>query len=161
MDGMGLLRGILIDCFRILKSQSSSSSLLMVTELPNVEDSCELLKSMLDTSITDKYRIRVAYIEDDVESVDEYAREREIESGLHVNTRDWSTSSGGVYNRALALVSISREKRGEGTAQIASYQGAINRSNSSSQDYISDETDCEDYFLTKEGIKFSRNFLLL
>ena len=33
-------------------------------------------------------------------------------------------------------------------------------SNSSSQDHISDETDCEDDFLTKEGIKFSRNFLL-
>ena len=93
-------------------SQSSSSSLIMVTELPNVEDSCELLKSMLDTSITDKYRIRVAYIEDDVESVDEYAREREIESSLYDNTRDWSTSSGGMYNQALVVVSIFREERG-------------------------------------------------
>jgi hypothetical protein len=160
VDGMGLLRKILINCFKILKkSHQSSSSLLMVTELPNVEDSCELLASFLDKSRSQNSRIRVAYIADDVETVYDYANEREIEAGLYVHARDWNTHYGGIRNRALVLVTISGEK-GDSNLEIASYKGTPSSTfDTSHEDYLY-EADCEDVFLIKEGIKFSRDFLL-
>ena len=152
MDGMNLLRRILIDYHKILKRESSSSSLLMVTELPNVEESCTLIKSLLGMDVSEKSRIRVAYIGDDVEQVEEYAREREAEAGLCVNSQDWNTNAGGIRNRALVLLSLSQE-RGDANLDLGNYEGPPG----GSSDH---DADSEDKFLTKDGIKFCRDFIL-
>jgi len=183
-DGMNLLRRILSDCFKFLiiddddpYSKSSMSctmipSLLMVTELPNVEESCELIQSFLDTSMKEKSCIRITYVEDDVESVHEYSKEREIEAGIYVNTRDWTREpeSDGIRNRALVLLSISYYNSNgigqESSKQIIPFRG-LSISSSSCDDFDDcdslnlNEADAEDAFLTQEGINFHRNFLLL
>ena len=107
-DGMNVLRRILEKCFDIL-DDGEHRQLLMVTELPNVETSCALLSSMLPTAA----RVNVAYIEDDVETTYDYAKEREVEAGFDIATRDWRPTSNNITNRALALISISRSNTSE------------------------------------------------
>jgi len=51
-------------------NRRSSVYIHVVTELPNVEDCCELLASFLPSDISTN--IRVAYIEDDAETVEEH-----------------------------------------------------------------------------------------
>jgi hypothetical protein len=153
---MNLLRQILIDCFNVLKHHSSAS-LLMVTELPNVEDSCELISSLLDMKVSQNTRIRIAYIKEDVESVDEYARERENEAGLVVRSRDWSSGSFGIRNRALVLLSICKDRGEIDCKKLGCYDVAMNKN--SLDDFI-DEADCEDAFLTQAGIFYTRKFIL-
>jgi methylase of polypeptide subunit release factors len=155
IDGMNLLRQILIDCFNVLKHHSAAS-LLMVTELPNVEDSCELISSFLDIEVSQYTRIRIAYIKDDVESVDEYTKERENEAGLVVRSRDWSSSFFGIRNRALVLLSICKD-RGDTYCHLGCYDVPMNKN---VLDDSIDEADSEDAFLTQEGIHYTRKFIL-
>ncbi len=148
-DGTHLLRLILKDCFDVLYS-GHSSTLYMVTELPNVEDSCKLLESFLESETEAK--IKVAYIEDDVETVEEYAMEREIEAGIRRESRDWNPSKA-IRNRALVLISISRTEK-ESTQGLFCYTGeGITQPPSNAVDE-------EDQFLTTRGIEYARRHLL-
>jgi len=75
----------------------------MVTELPNIESRCELLESCLPAAA----KISIAYIADDVKSIEESAEEREKEAGIEVERQDWNPS-GVIKNRALSLISVSK-----------------------------------------------------
>jgi methylase of polypeptide subunit release factors len=141
-DGMNVLRRILEKCFDIL-DDGEHRQLLMVTELPNVETSCALLSSMLPTAA----RVNVAYIGDDVETTYDYAKEREVEAGFDIATRDWRPTSNNITNRALALISISRSITSE--KNLFCYRNELNR-----------DADEEDQFLTRDGIHFVRENLL-
>lgn len=148
-DGMNVLRCILKQCFDVL-ADGIDQQLLMVTELPNIETSCALLSSMLPSTA----RVRVAYIEDDVETTDDYAKEREVEAGFDIATRDWNPSSNHIVNRALALMSISRA--------ISSDMDLFCFRTEFDSEIVpgSANTDEEDQFLTQHGILFSREHLL-
>ena len=52
-----------------------SNLLLMVTEVPNVESSCYMIKKMLPPSKQENVRIQIVYVEDDVQTFDEYIKE--------------------------------------------------------------------------------------
>jgi hypothetical protein len=145
IDGMDLLRRIMKELPRHLKSASAPNSshehcppsqLLMVTEVPNVDQSCHMLRGMLNTATTSsssspsslpRVQICVAYVEEDVETVDEYSKERQEEDGtctasaptLTTSSKtftttpfygyhDWSVPMhlDGIYNRALVLIAI-------------------------------------------------------
>lgn len=154
MDGMKILHKILEKCFEFLEQDNyQNSSLYMVTELPNVEECPNLLLSMLPANITS--HVRVAYIKDDVELVEEYVEEREIEAGLHIENRDWKPSLE-IRNRALVLVSISQNK-GDSLKELHCYQSSVEEKNGSFEYADADE---EDGFLTRDGILFSRKKLL-
>ena len=103
IDGMDVLRRIMGECLDFLADSGggdegdpdpdpdpdhghdadyggASAQLLMVTEVPNVRESCALLRSMLPGGgERDGARIRIAYVEADVETAGEYARVREGE----------------------------------------------------------------------------------
>jgi hypothetical protein len=148
-DGMKILRRILKKCFDFL-DVGIHRQLLMVTELPNIETSCDLLSSMLPYTA----RVNVAYIEDDVETIHHYAKEREVEAGFDIATRDWSPPLNQITNRALALISISR-----------AFTPALNlfcfrTELDSAKIPHNSTTDEEDLFLTKEGLNFVRRNLL-
>ena len=153
-DGLGLLRKILIECFQVLK-QHPAASILIVTELPNIEDSCELVKSFLDKDHRDNKRIRIAYVEGDVETIDEYSREREDESGLNKTFRHWNLDPKSIRNRALVLMSVRNEENGE--CKLARFESHMCHER---EDCDFDEADSEDSFLTKEGITFFREIIL-
>ncbi|KAL3771209.1 hypothetical protein ACHAWU_010296 [Discostella pseudostelligera] len=148
-DGMNVLRCILEQCFDVL-ADGINRQLLMVTELPNIETSCALLSSMLPSTA----RVRVAYIEDDVETTDDYAKEREVEAGFDIATRDWNPSSNQIVNRALALITISRA--------ITSGMNLFCFRTELESEIVpaSATTDEEDQFLTHDGIHFVRKHLL-
>jgi len=146
-DGMTLLRRILKQCSTIL-NDGPSKSLLMVTELPNIEDSCGLLQSFLPKAA----KIRVAYIESDVELSEDYSREREVEAGYNVAGRDWNTS-GAIRNRALALISIWRSETPDHGLFCFKKETVDDAAPTS-------DADEEDQFLTTEGIEFAREHLL-
>lgn len=148
-DGMKILRRILKNCFAFL-DDGIDRRLLMVTELPNIETSCELLSSMLPC----KARVNVAYIEDDVETTFAYAKEREGEAGFNIATRDWSPPSNQITNRALALISISRAITP--ALNLFCYRTEVD----SAKIPHSTTTDEEDLFLTEEGLNFVRYNLL-
>ena len=122
VDGMDLLRKIMKEVPRHMKTminrtiqeqnhQHNSPNmsslhhprLFMVTEVPNVDQSCRMIQRMLspnkkdgststsnashNTNNVDDARInnceiRVAYVEEDVETVEEYCKERQEEAGL-------------------------------------------------------------------------------
>ena len=128
--------------------------LLMVTELPNVETSCNLLHAFLDAA--GGVRINVAYIEDDVEVMEDYAREREEEAGQQIAGRNWNpTSESCIKNRALVLISISKDINCN-TVKHGLFCFKERTDNSPP----CDNTDDEDQFLTAKGIAFAREHLL-
>lgn len=145
---MGLLRNLLKQVLYHLRD--SESKLLMVTELPNVEKCCEMLDTMLSSDIS--RRIRVAYIEKDVEFSDQYAAVRETEAGLNIDSRDWS--AGQIKNRALVLLAIERISIPSQPHALFSYHEL---GTDESDDMESDE---EDLFLTSKGIKYVWKHLL-
>jgi len=166
-DGMGLLRKILLDLFRVLRmnatlacptsTSSNNPTLFMVTEIPNVEDGCLLLEHFLQTEIHTS--IKVAYIEDDVETMEEYAREREEEAGCQVFGRDWIPSEK-IRNRALVLITICQYY--EKSDNVFSTGKELHCLKSEAcvdltESYNADE---EDLFLTRRGIDFARHYLL-
>ena len=157
-DGMQLLRKILKNCFNVLNKDGTDRSILMVTELPNVEDSYQLLGNLLDSDFGNR-DIRVAYIEDDVEAAEDYARERENEAGTPIEIRDWNPSPClMIRNRALVLIKISRANKKIGNSNQGSlfcFKGKENK-----QALSSSAADEEDLFLTAEGIQFARKNLL-
>ena len=153
-DGMHLVKEILNKCFTFLSEGSVHPQLLMVTEFPNVETSCNLLHAFLDASAG--VRINVAYIEDDVEVMEDYAREREEEAGQQVAGRNWNpTSESCIKNRALVLISISKDDNCD-TVNHGLFCFKEKTSNSPS----CDNTDEEDQFLTAKGIAYARKHLL-
>ena len=164
-DGMHLLRRLLASCFDFLNS-TATSTLNMVTEVPNIEYSCEMLRNFLPKEHRDAVVIRVAYVEEDVETVDSYSKVREAEGGLGY-ARDWATpmQRDGIFNRALVLISMHR-KSPENTATSSVDSGlfcfvSANNEEGAFLDDPEDAADAEDAFLTREGIAFARNSLLL
>ena len=148
-DGMGLLRRMLKDCLQLLSPASATGKILMVTELPNIQESCTLIQNLLrgdgerssETSVAgsssnaaiyssssregsptltpkrDQPEVRIAYVEEDVETIQDYVTEREQEAGCYIQGRDWSSNPNNycdmhtIYNRALALVSITLQQQ--------------------------------------------------
>jgi methylase of polypeptide subunit release factors len=148
-DGMGLLRKLLKQVLHRL-DETSISKLLMVTEVPNVENSLDLLHEMLSKEIP--CRIRVAYIEQDVETAEEYALERENESGVEIKSRDWHVTH--IRNRALVLITIELNSSDKRNCLYCYKEMA--KQGLDGAHYIDDE----DLFLTHQGINFARQNLL-
>ena len=165
IDGMDCLRRILQGLFVFL-SDDPNSIVLMVTEVPNVEESCIMLQSYLPDTFRSTACIRVAYVEEDVETVEQYSREREIEATGETassETKDWSLpmTKAGVYNRALVLISFSRMINTSDDNNINDNLGLHKYSSgSNSYDDEIDPADEEDALLTSNGIAFSRKVLL-
>ena len=166
-DGMHLLRRLLASCFDFLPS-TNAFTLKMVTEVPNVEHSCDMLRYFLPKEHRNAVIIRVAYVEDDVETVDSYSKVREEEAGLEY-ARDWATpmQKDDIYNRALVLISMHR-KSPENTCTASSDDSELfcfastgNMTGANLVDDKEDAADEEDAFLTPKGIAFTRNSLLL
>lgn len=153
-DGMHLAREIVNKSPMCLSDGNGGPQLLMVTELPNVETSCELLETFLDDP--KGIQINVAYIEDDVEQMEDYAKERELEAGQQVIGRNWNPTTGWIKNRALVLISISKDANCK-TTKHALFCFKEKADNSLS----SCDADEEDQFLTTKGIAFARKHLQL
>jgi len=154
-DGMLILRQIL-DQFCDYSS-TKRNGILMVTELPNVESSCKLLRSMLRESIRGDTLIRVAYVENDVETIEEYTQERQTEDGFDRPDRDWASHLC-YHNRALVLVSIViGTHHSAAKDRLYSYTGELEDKNGESTHSDIDE---EDAFLTESGIAFAREAVL-
>jgi len=153
-DGMHLVREIVNKSFMCLSDGNGCPQLLMVTELPNVETSCNLLESFLDD--TKCVQIHVAYIKDDVEQMEDYASEREEEAGRQVIGRNWNPTTGLVKNRALVLISISRDvKRNKTKHGLFCFNEKADNSSSSC------DADEEDQFLTTNGVAYARRHLIV
>jgi predicted RNA methylase len=154
VDGTELFQRVVQESIQYL--QGDDALLLAVTELPNIETSCTLVKSFLPEKTTAS--IRVAYVGRDVETVQRYAAIRQAETPVDIDARDWETAQleSGMYNRALALVSISSIGRGN-RMTLHQYE---DHSTSDIESESSNELDEEDAFLTKEGIAFTRTCLL-
>ena len=104
LDGMDVVRQILRNCFDHVHHKSRDSSfpsLLMVTEVPNIKESCTLIESFLSLLRRDFTRIRIADVEEDVEFIKDYAIERSKEKGVDDNLNWCDLESNGVNNRAL------------------------------------------------------------
>lgn len=163
-DGMHLLRRLLASCFDFL---NSTATLKMVTEVPNVEHTCDMLRYFLPKEHRDAVIIRVAYVEDDVETIDSYSKVREEEAGLEY-ARDWATpmQKDDIFNRALVLISMHRQCP-KNTAASSDDNGLFcfaSTSNETGAILVDDQkeaADEEDAFLTREGIAFARNSLQL
>lgn len=144
-----------------------NGTMLLVTELPNVEESCTLLKSFVST--TDSMSIRIAYVAKDVETVEEYSRNREAEvvsyndDDQEENKTEWAEEQrkAGIRNRALVLVAL--QQGGTGTS-LHRYDGDTTRnrkqvSRNAKTEKVMDD-DEQDEFLTAAGIEFTRRHLL-
>lgn len=152
-DGMHLVREIINKSSVHLSDGNGGPQLLMVTELPNIETSCNLLETFLDNP--KDIQINVAYIEDDVEHMEDYAKEREEEAGQQVIGRDWNPTIGLIKNRALVLISISKDIKCD-TAKHGLFCFNEDATNNSVSLCDADE---EDQFLTPKGIRFARRNL--
>jgi methylase of polypeptide subunit release factors len=196
VDGMDCLRRILRDVFRFLSSSSSAaceaqhrSMMLMVTEIPNIEEGCVLLLSMLDESERKSARIRVAYVEDDVETVEDYSFERkaEVVDAPSEMKNDWCSPmlQAGIHNRALVLISIARRPihnnrhtmcsiidDTECNLRLYKYSPSVQLQEGGEDDLTTttgraaasefvDSIDEEDAFLTPQGMAFARSALLV
>ena len=151
-DGMHLAREIVNKSFNYLCDGNGSPQLLMVTELPNVQSSCNLIETFFDDPRG--FQINVAYIEDDVEQMEDYAKEREEESGQQVLGRNWNPTTGWVKDRALVLISISKDATCKSTKHgLFCFSEQVDNSS------LSCDADEEDQFLTKRGIMFARRHL--
>ena len=155
IHGLNAVQEIVSDCSEYLELRQSAN-LLMVTELPNVEQSCELLQSFLPSA---NHRISVAYIVDDVETVQEYAKERAEERGDGANQQQhrlrWEADmqARGITNRALVLAAIQPYE--SQSLKLFAYE------RQSCNDVTdSNPADEEDQFLTPGGVSFARNALL-
>jgi hypothetical protein len=153
-DGMHLVREIINKSFTCLSDGNGFPQLLMVTELPNVETSCILLETFLGDP--EGVQINVAYIEDDVEWIDDYAKEREEETGQQVTGRNWNPTTGWIKNRALVLISISKDVKCNKTKH-----GLFCFNEKARNSLSSCNADEEDQFLTTTGIAFARRHLQL
>ena len=152
-DGMHLVREIVNKSLLYLSDGKGGPQLLMVTELPNVETSCNLLETFFDDP--KGIRINVAYIEDDVEHMEDYAKEREEEAGQQVLGRDWNPTTGVIKNRALVLISISKDVKCDTTKH-----GLFCFNEKAADNSLSlCDADEEDQFLTPKGIRFARKHL--
>mmetsp|Transcript_15782 Transcript_15782/g.43659 ORF Transcript_15782/g.43659 Transcript_15782/m.43659 type:complete len:660 (-) Transcript_15782:1566-3545(-) len=181
LDGMVCLRRILHKLYRHLCATNCQAMALMVTEVPNVEESPAMIASFLPKSDEATARIRIVYIQDDVETVEVYAKERELEAGIdtdvHTDTdhRSWLSSmiASGIYNRALVLISLGRtldseidsERLGlfkyESSEEYQKEELTRNSSCSSNSDSIEvDPVDEQDMFLHHTGMDFARKALL-
>eukprot|EP00536_Pseudo-nitzschia_multiseries_P002161 jgi/Psemu1/4997/gm1.4997_g len=181
LDGMICLRRILHKLYRHLSERNCQAMAIMVTEVPNVEESPAMVASFLPESDQARARIRIAYIQDDVETVEVYAKEREVEAGIDTdahtaaNHEGWLSSmkASGIYNRALVLISFARtpdsetdpEKLGlfkyESPEECTSYKITSNYFCSSNSDSIGvDPVDEQDMFLHHTGMEFARKALL-
>ena len=151
-DGMHLVREIVNKSFMYLSDGNGGPQLLMVTELPNVETSCDLLQTFFDDP--KGIQINVAYIEDDVEQMEDYAKEREEEGGQQVIGRNWNPTTGWIKNRALVLISISKD------VNCSTTKHGLFCFNEKADNSVSlCDADEEDQFLTPKGIKFARRHL--
>eukprot|EP00814_Leptocylindrus_danicus_P016779 CAMPEP_0116012704 /NCGR_PEP_ID=MMETSP0321-20121206/5275_1 /TAXON_ID=163516 /ORGANISM="Leptocylindrus danicus var. danicus, Strain B650" /LENGTH=367 /DNA_ID=CAMNT_0003482085 /DNA_START=62 /DNA_END=1166 /DNA_ORIENTATION=+ len=127
-DGLDIVRRIIRSSLDVLDRIETSNAclrgkeepqLLMVTEVPNVEESCQMLQSFLPQSSQSSVSICVAYVVDDVETVETYGEERSKERGIgstdekHECTK-WcqSMEQSHIRNRALVLISLQRTKSG-------------------------------------------------
>jgi hypothetical protein len=148
-------------CRRILQSlfaflwDDLNAIALVITEVPNVEESCEMLQSYLPDSFKTIACIRVSYVEEDVETAVQYSREREADATgdtASSERKDWSLpmTKAGVYNRAFILMSFRR------TTSTNDNLGLRNFSSGISIDDEIDLADEEDALLTSNGIAFSR-----
>ena len=181
VDGMNVVRRIFTKCFEFLESDGNNSfppSLLMVTEVPNVEDSCGMLQSFLPRSVQENTKIRVAFVEEDVEPMEDYIQERCEEKGVD-DSLEWSTllkSMDGINirNRALVLLSISRwDNKDEPIHGLHNFSMSDHHTKDTKEiimdndnddivvvEHDEDIADEEDAFLTREGIAFTRACIL-
>lgn len=157
-DGMDLLRRLFASCLSFLAC-TETSTLLMVTEVPNVEHSCEMVECFLSKEYRDTVEIGITYVEDDVETVDSYSRVRESEAGLGVS-RDWTSAMAkdDIYNRALVLISLRHKSEGGngGGNGLYCFRGD-EKDEEENREHAADE---EDAFLTRQGVSFVRESLL-
>ena len=163
-DGLDVVRTMFGSCFDYLES---NGKFLVVTELPNVEDSCELVLSFISESERSTAKISIVYVENDVETIQEYVKERSYERG--VSSMEFNSSfSGweikniqrGIRNRALVLLSISRCVDGP-KLDINPFEGDLcDNEMMVSHPSFDNAHDEEDIFLTKSGIFFARSLLL-
>jgi hypothetical protein len=157
-DGMGLSKRLFASCLSFLAC-TETSTLLMVTELPNVEHSCEMVKCFLSKEYRDTVEIRIAYVEADVETVDSYSRVRESEAGLDFS-RDWTSAMAkdDIYNRALALISLQyKSEGGNGDGNGLYCFRGDEKVEGEHREQAADE---EDALLTRQGVSFVRESLL-
>ena len=180
LDGMMCLRRILGSLYRFLSHKNTKAIALMVTEVPNVEETPTMLSSFLSELDRKEARIRVAYVEDDVETMEAYVHERNIETGIDADgdadadeyEREWlpSITASGIQNRALVLISFARSvtcKTYQESSALFNFQSSLE---DGSKKFCSDEGDSnmrqadpvdrEDLFLHKVGMDFARKALL-
>lgn len=132
-----------------------TGAVLMVSELPNIEDSCDLLRRFLPNNV--RVAVSVVYVGSDVEAVTQYADERAKECGV---------SSGGIHcwvnaqteatmkNRALAVLAV--HKNEEGSALHCYHDESIVQYN----EEVESPEDEVDALLSAQGTQFLRTCLL-
>jgi hypothetical protein len=131
-----------------------TGTMLLVTELPNIEDAIELLQSYC----AEPTSVRIAYVGKDVETVEEYSRNRLAEMDeTKLSDGGWAEQQrqAGIRNRALALVAITN---GTGESGLFCYNGDTKKKKNKKTILVQD--DDTDEFLTQSGIMYTRNQLI-
>ena len=171
LDGMVCLRTILKRLYHFLSVQNPEAIALMVTELPNVEESPKMLSSFLPETDRKEAQVCIAYVEDDVETMEVYAREREVETGdcAAGGHGEWLSQAiaSGIHNRALVLISFARsvpDEKDHDRFRLFSFPGLVLDTTKTSNDIVEqvaiDPVDEEDMFLHQAGMDFTRKNLL-
>lgn len=86
---------------------------LMVTELPNVLSSDKLVRRFLGDK---EGKVDVAYVKEDVETIEEYSKVRNEEMGNLISVKEYvsgvnvSEDVGVIVDRALVLIKVGREE---------------------------------------------------
>jgi len=162
-NGMQILQRVIKDSIHHLQD-NCCSILLMVTELPNIEVSDAYIEKFLSINETDKVRIRIAFVKDDVETVQVYNKARASENGYNTifdwaHTNDNNHDNPLINNRALALVSIMKDDDDKDGKRVYCFENR-NEDNDlkmGNEIYTIDE---EDVFLTRVGMEYVRGNLL-
>ena len=163
-DGLDIVHTIVSRCFDYLKE---TGKLLVITEVPNVEESCDLIMDFIPMPERSSSQISIAYVENDVELIEEYTKERSEERGMTTNNfsmkfESWSVGvlQRGIRNRALILLSLCRCTTGPVYNLYSFTDGLSKKRLTQYHSILDNKQDEEDMFLTKEGIKFVRESLL-
>jgi len=153
-DGTEVVERFLSDAFGFLED---NGKIVMVTELPNVEDSCQFLRSFMAGELR-RVGISVVYVGADVEKVADYALKREEEQSFQQDTHSqWieRQRNRGIRNRALVVVAL---HEGMDFDSVHCYEDeAVALRN----EMVQDAGDEEDALLTTSGIRYLRSSLLI
>ncbi|GMH53953.1 hypothetical protein TrLO_g14788 [Triparma laevis f. longispina] len=145
-DGNNSLKKIFSE---VIERLNDDGVCLMVTELPNVLSSDKLVRRFLGDK---EGKVDVAYVKEDVETIEEYSKVRNEEMGNLISVKEYvsgvnvSEDVGFIVDRALVLIKVGRKEGEDKLHKFESGQKEVKE-----YEFGADEPDA---FLGEEGRRF-------